>query len=162
MPIASNPHAEIKVKQLKALVEDPTPRRAVIMDCVAMINAEVRSHKGLAGIAVKTAYTVVKAIKPGIIAESLDSLIDDFVGQLQPHYEAYREADVPDTLETFFRGRPDAVAESLLRVTDRRVELASNKTIIKAYRKLRPKGKEHVLVAVPRVGALLDKHTADL
>ncbi len=54
------------------------------------------------------------------------------------------------------------MAESLLRVTDRRAERASNQTIIKAYRKLRPKGKEHVLIAVPRVGALLDKHTANL
>ncbi len=162
MPIAINPHNETEVKQLKALIEDPTPRRAVIMDCVDVIDAEVRSHRGLAGIAVKTAYTVVKAVKPGIVAESLDSLIDDFVGQLQPHYEAYQEADDPGTLETFFRGRSDAVAESLLRATDRRAERASNKTIIKAYRKLRPKGKEHVLVAVPRVGALLDRHTANL
>ena len=60
------------------------------------------------------------------------------------------------------RSRADEVAEGLLAVTDRRAQRARNKVLIKAYRKLRPLGKGHVAVAVPALGALLDRHMTTL
>ena len=150
------------MKDLKHLTVDSTKRRAIVLDCVDLIDQEVRSKSGFTGIAVKTAYKIVKALKPDMIGESVDSLLDDFVVELQKYYSTYQQEGSTGTLEAYLGSRREAVAESLLSVTDRRAGRARSKTMVKAYKKLRPKGKEHVAIATPRLGALLDKHSAQL
>jgi hypothetical protein len=145
------------VKQLKSIIEGENQRPEVIDDCVQLINAEVKSKRGFSGAAVKAAFAVVKALKPRILEESVDGLLDDFVEVLQPYYEGFQQ-DGSGRLETYLDRRADQVAESLLGITDRRAERASNKTLVKAYKKLRPKGKVHVEQAVPGIGRVLDKH----
>jgi hypothetical protein len=54
------------------------------------------------------------------------------------------------------------MAEALLSITDQRARRASNKTMVKAYNKLRPKGKVHVEAATPGIGRVLDKHVGRL
>lgn len=146
------------MKQLKSIIEGESQRAAVIGDCVQLINTEVKSKRGLSGAAVKAAFAVVKALKPRILEESVDGLLDDFIDVLQPYYEGFQQ-DGSGKLETYLDRRGDQVAESLLGITDRRAERASNKTLVKAYKKLRPKGKVHVEQAVPGIGRVLDKHT---
>ena len=46
----------------------PGNRPKVIADCVQLINEEVDSKGGLTGLAVKGAYALVKAVKPGLTA----------------------------------------------------------------------------------------------
>jgi hypothetical protein len=147
------------VEQLKALLEQPDKRKQIVSDCVAVIEAEVQSKTGLTGIAVKTAYGLVKAIKPGMIREAVDGLLDEFVERIEPFVSAHQQQGQGE-LRDYLVARSDDVAESLLGVTDSRAERSRNKTMVKAYRKLRPKGKEHVVVAIPRVGDMLQKHVA--
>jgi Family of unknown function (DUF6918) len=149
------------VKQLKDIIEDEAKRKTVVADCVVLVNSEVKSKGGLSGLAVKAAFALVKAIKPRILEESVDGLIDDFVEVLQPHYESFQSSG-SGTLETYLDQRGEQVAESLLGITDRRAERSSNKTMVKAYKKLRPKGKVHVEQAVPGIGRVLNQHTANL
>jgi hypothetical protein len=127
-----------------------------------LIESEVKSKKGLGGAAVKAAFAVVKAIKPGVIRDSVDGLLDEFVEVLQGFYETYQEGGSSGTLEGYLEGRSLEVAEGLLGITDRRAERSKNKTMVKAYRKLRPKGKVHVEQAVPGIGRILDRHVGDL
>lgn len=151
------------MKQLRSLLEEPRQRESVVGDSVEVIEAEVKSKTGISGIAVKTAFGVVMAIKPGIIRESVDGLLDEFVEQVQPFYEQFQnEGEPAGGLGAYLSARADTVAESLLAVTDRRAERARNKTLVKAYNKLRPKGKEHVVAAIPRVGAMLERQAAKL
>jgi hypothetical protein len=149
------------VKDLKNLAEDEAKRGAVIGDCVQLINAEVKSKRGLGGVAVKAGFAVVKAIKPKILEESVDSLLDDFVDALQPYFQRFQEEGA-SSLESYLPQRSSDVAESLLAITDARAERASNKTLVKAYYKLRPKGKVHVEQATPGIGRVLDKHIPSL
>ena len=150
------------MKQLKDIIEDEGKRKAVVDDCVVLVNSEVKSKRGLGGMAVKAAFALVKAIKPRILEESVDGLIDDFVEAVQPHYESFQNDNSSGTLETYLNQRGERVAESLLGITDRRAERSSSKTMVKAYKKLRPKGKVHVEQAVPGIGRVLDRHTANL
>ena len=150
------------MKQLKDLVDDPTKRDKVIRDCVVLIDEEVKAKRGFSGAAVKAAYMVVKKVKPGIIQESVDNLVDEFIQQAQPIYDKYQEDGSKGTLASYFSSRRSEVAESLLGVTDRRARTASNKTLVKAYNKLRPKGKAYVEDAVPGVGRMLDKNVGSL
>lgn len=150
------------MKDLKNLASEPEKRKAVIEDCVALVNAEVKSKKGFSGAAVKAAFAVVKAIKPRILEESVDSLLDDFTAALQPFYERFQQEGCPGTLEVYLPARGGEVAEALLSITDRRADRAKNKTMVKAYHKLRPKGLVHVEQATPGIGRVLDKHIKDL
>jgi hypothetical protein len=54
------------------------------------------------------------------------------------------------------------VAEALLSITDQRARQSVNKRLVQAYNKLRPKGREHVVAAMPRVGELIQKHAETL
>lgn len=150
------------MKELKTLTADPQKRPALIADCVELVETEVKSKGGLGGMAVKAAFAVVKAVKPRILEESVDGLLDDFAVQLQPLYEKYQQEGSLGTLEAYFGPRSGDVAERLLSITDARAERAKNKTLAKAYQKLRPKGKVHVEQAAPGVGRVLDKHVGAL
>lgn len=61
-------------------------RPAVVADCATLIDEEVASKSGLGGLAIKTAFATVKALKRGIIPESVNALLDDFVVELEPFY----------------------------------------------------------------------------
>ena len=63
---------------LKEILTVPGTRPKVVVDCVALVQEEVDSKGGLTGLAIKGAYAVVKAVKPGFVAEALDDMLDDF------------------------------------------------------------------------------------
>ena len=65
-------------------------RERVVADCVALIDEEVKSKGGLSGVAVKGAYGTVKTIKPRFVPEVVDTLLDDWVGKLEPYYGKWR------------------------------------------------------------------------
>ena len=60
-------------------------RRKVVEDACLVLDQEVADKSGLTGIAIKTAYKVVKGIRPGFIPEVVDSLLDEF---LDAHFNA--------------------------------------------------------------------------
>lgn len=141
------------------LLADKAKRPAILSDCVKLIDDEVASKSGLSGFAIKAAYKVVGTVKPGIIRESMDMLLDDFVHRLEPFYADHRKAGAAPAAfgETLSR-RPGDVADALLGITDDRAKKAKNATLKSAYEKLRPQAKKHVEEAVPRVGRTLSPH----
>lgn len=142
---------------LSELLLSPNHRPSLVRDCVQLVDSEVHSKSGLTGVAVKGAYGLVKKIKPGIINEAVDRLIDDFVRELSPYYEQYT-ANGGGSFSAFLSERSSQVANSLLGVTDRKIQGAQNKTIKKAYEKLRPTGEKHVEAAVPGVGRVVERY----
>ena len=131
-----------------------TDRPSVVSDCVDLIDAEVASKKGIGGLAIKTAFKTVKAIKPGIIPDAVNFLLDDFVEKLEPFYGEFKASGDMD-LAGYVVRHADQVADSLLGITDSRAEKSRHKTLVKAYKKLRPQGKKQVTAAMPRIGAML-------
>ena len=123
---------------LKDVISEPSKRPIVVDDCVRLIDEEVKGKGGLSGVAVKGAFTVVKAIKPGIIRKAADRLLDPFDG--------------------FLRIRKTEVANALLGVTDDLAARADNQALKKAYKKLRPKAVGHVESAVPGIARIIEKH----
>ena len=136
----------------------PGSRKAVVADCVKLIEEEVDSKGGLTGLAIKGAFAVVKAVKPGFVSEAVDMMLDDFVKRLEPFHAAAQSRNEPTgpTLNT----RAGEVAEALLAISDERAARAKNATLKKAYERLRPTGKKHVEAAVPRIGRLITKYAA--
>jgi hypothetical protein len=125
---------------------------------VALVQEEVDSKGGLTGLAIKGAYAVVKAVKPGFIAEALDGMLDDFAAKLEPFWVDAQAKNEP--VGALMNGRAGEVADALLSISDSRAARAKNATAKKAYEKLRPTGKKHVEAAVPRLGRMIAKHTS--
>ena len=136
----------------------PGNRPKVIADCTQLINEEVDSKGGLTGLAVKGAYALVKAVKPGFINEAVDHMLDDFVARLEPFWAEAQSKNEP--VGDLAGARVHEGADALLAISDERAGRAKNQTLKKAYEKLRPAGKKHVEAAVPRVGRLIAKYAS--
>ena len=136
----------------------PGNRPKVIADCVQVINEEVDSKGGLTGLAVKGAYALVKAVKPGFVSEAVDHMLDDFVKRLEPFWADAQAKNEP--VSALMNARAPQVADALLAISDERAARSTNQSLKKTYEKLRPTGKKHVEQAVPRVGRLIGKYTS--
>lgn len=144
---------------LKEILLDESKRPAVVADMRQVVDDEVASKSGMSGTAIKSGYGLVNKIKPDIIGEAVDSLLDDFTARLEPFYADYRE-NGGGSLAEYFDGHSDEIADALLGVTDARAESSRRESIKKVYDKLRPQGKKNVQEALPRVAEVLTKHGA--
>lgn len=141
------------------LLADASKRPALLSDCERLIDDEVASKSGLTGMAIKAGYMVVCKVKPGIIREVMDGLLDDFVKRLDPFWQQHTSAGgAPEGFPSFMTSRAGDLADALLGITDDRARRANNKTLVSAYEKLRPQGKKHVQEAIPRVSKMLAKY----
>ena len=142
------------------LLSDASKRPRLLDDCVRVIDAEVYSKGGLSGLAIKGAYKIVQAVKPGFVREAMDHLLNDFVKRLEPFYAQHRDLNGgdPKKFTDYLSKRPGEVADALLGITDDRARNAKNPNIKATYNKLRPQAKKHVEEAVPRVGSTLSRH----
>ena len=138
----------------------PPKRDAVVADCVTVIDEEVKGKGGLSGIAVKGAYSLVKAVKPRFVTEVVDAMLDAWVAKLSPFYDQWKAAGSVGQFAGYLGGRSAEVAERLLEVTDAKAQRTSNGGVKKMYEKMRPTAKKHVEEAVPRLGRLVEKHAA--
>lgn len=145
---------------LKDILLDSSRRPAVVTDFETLVDAEVSDKGGVSGAVVKTGFAAVKKIKPGIIPSAVDTLLPDFVVALEPFYGDYRAKGGND-FGAYLSSRSDEASNALLSVTDSRAEKSSRDSIKKVYGKLRPNGKKNVEEALPRLGALVDKHAAN-
>lgn len=143
---------------LKDILTVPGNRPKVVADCMTLVQEEVDSKGGLTGLAIKGAYALVKAVKPGFIAEALDGMLDDFSTKLEPFWVDAQAKNEP--VGALMNARAAEVADALLSISDNRAARAKNATAKKAYEKLRPTGKKHVEAAVPRLGRMIAKYTS--
>lgn len=143
---------------LKASLLDADRRDAVVTDLQTFIDQEVAGKSGLSGGVIKTGYAAVKKVKPGIIGAAVNGLLDDFVAEMEPFWAAYRGQNLTPGFGPYLAGRPQEVSQALLSVTDRRAERSSRGSITSVYNRLRPKGQDNVIEALPRLGALIERH----
>lgn len=130
-------------------------RQAVIADCVDLIDAQVKQK----GFVVKSAYAMIKGIKKRFVPEVVDSLLDDWLSKIQPHFDKW-EANKASSLTDFMVSRSDDVAEDLLSVTDGRAEKTSHTTAKKMYKRMRPGAKKDVIEGIPALAKMIEKHLA--
>lgn len=150
---ANGPHM---AAPLKEQFSTPDKRNALVDDALQVLDLEVKDKSGLSGVAVKTAFKVVKGIQPGFLRNVVEGLLDDFLAKTDPLYQEALAAGLsPGGLLEKEKAR---FASSLLSVTDGKAERAQSEVVKKTYRKLRPTAQKHVEAAAPRLAGLLDRH----
>jgi hypothetical protein len=139
---------------VEKLAKDPV-RPLVLADCVELIEAQVKQK----GFVIKSAYATIKAIKKRFIPEVVDSMLDDWLGKIQPHYDKWSAQKV-STFSDYVVARGDDVAEDLLSVTDARAARTSHTTAKKMYGRMREGAKKNVIEAIPSLARMIEKHLA--
>ena len=140
------------VSLVESLGKEPQ-RPHVITDCVELIDAQVKQK----GLFIKSAYATIKAIKKKFVPEVVDSLLDEWLAKIQPHYDKWA-ATKASSLADFMVARGDDVAEDLLSVTDARAQNTSHTTAKKMYLRMRDGAKRNVVEALPDLAKMLEKH----
>lgn len=143
---------------LQTQFSDGQKRSRIVDDAVSVIEAEIQDKGGLAGLAVKGAFALVKGTSPGFVRQVVAKLFDEFLSAFEgPYSQAVAEGRSPGALIVPEKSK---VASDLLRATDERVRRMDNKALRKAYEKLRPTAQKHVEDAAPRLAGLLDRHAS--
>ena len=63
-------------------------------------------------------------------------------------------------MSSHFNANASRVADALLTITDEKAKKSSSGAVKSAYERLRGTAKKNVEAAVPRLGKLVEKHTA--
>jgi hypothetical protein len=131
-------------------------RPQVVTDCVELIDAQVKQK----GFVIKSAYATIKAIKKKFVPETVDALLDDWLGKLQPHFDKWMATKPTALFSEYVIARSDDVAEDLLSVTDARAEKTSHTTAKKMYMRMRDGAKKNVIEAMPALSQMIERHLA--
>jgi hypothetical protein len=141
---------------VELLAKDPV-RPHVIEDCVELIELQVKTK----GFILKSAYATIKAIKKRFIPEVVDTMLDEWLGKLSPHFDRW-SANKTSSFSDYLVARGYDVAEDLLAVTDARAERTSHTTAKKMYGRMRDGAKKNVVEAIPALGRMIEKQLANI
>jgi hypothetical protein len=142
---------------IEALTTEPK-KSTVVDDCIALIEGEVQDKGGLTGLAIKAGYRTVQGIKPGFVRQVVVDLLPDFATALEPLYEeAVKEGK---GVRAHFNANAPRVADALLSITDEKAKRSKSGMVKGTYEKLRGSAKKNVEAAVPRLAAMVEKHTS--
>ncbi len=84
-------------------------------------------------------------------------MLPDFAQALEPFWADF--AGHGD-FGAYLSNRSEEAANALVSVTDKKAETTSRAPLRKAYGALRPRAIDNVTTALPRLGAVIQKHTA--
>lgn len=140
---------------LRAVIDDEALQARIAEDCAKLMDEQVATKGGISGLALKTAYGVIKGIGADYIPLTLQRLLPDAVTALEPIWvEGLAGGDPVAHLSD---NRSHA-ADMLLGITDARIEKSNNKIVRASYSKLRQSVKSDVEAAVPGLAQIFSTH----
>lgn len=144
---------------LREILLAPQTRPLVVADCEALIKQEVKDMSGVSGAAVKVAYKTVILFSPDHVRYMVDVLLPRMTDELEPYWKDFLSSGEAE-FGGYLAARSDEVSEVLLSITDERGRGSSRPVITKAYGAVRDRAAKHVVAALPRVGAVVQKYAS--
>jgi hypothetical protein len=131
---------------------DHTVQANLIADCAKLVDEQVAAKSGLSGLALKAAYNVVKGVEPSYITGAIQRVLPEAILALEPMWDEGLKMGSP--VQHLIQNR-SRTADTLLSITDARIEKAQNGVVRASYGKLRKSVKSDVEEAVPSFAKLL-------
>lgn len=132
-------------------------RPALTADLVSVVEQEVADKRGFSGTAVKAGYKAVTKVLPNLAERAVAKMLPDSIVAMDPFWSDFQTAGGGD-FGRYLLGRGPEAAQALLSVSDAKVQGTTREAIKRAYKPLRGKASDHVQSALPRLGAVLQKH----
>ena len=140
---------------LSEKIQDKSVRENIAADCAKLIDKQVAAKGGLSGMAMKTAYGVIKGVGAGYIPGAISRLLPDACAALDPMWQ--EGAATGDPVK-YLSDHRDRTANSILSVTDARIQSTSNSVVSATYKKLRKSVKNDVEAAVPDLAKIINSY----
>ena len=140
---------------LSEKIQDQTVRANIAADCAKLIDQQVAAKGGLSGMAMKTAYGVIKGIGAGYIPGAIDRILPDACKAIEP---IWQEGAATGDPVKYLSDHSDRTADSLLSVTDARIQTTNRAILSSTYKKLRKSVKNDVEAAVPDLAQIIHSH----
>ena len=136
-------------------LKDPARKARVVEACAHLVETEVARKSGLVGVAVRAGFKTVSALNARFVPRAVEVLLPDFAPAIDPHFaKARASGDVTG----WFESHAGVVADSLLAVTDARAARADHAVLVRVYRSLRGRARDHVVEAVPGLARIVVEH----
>jgi hypothetical protein len=138
----------------------PDRKPSVVADCVALLDQEISDLSGVSGTAIKIAYKSVTTVASNHLQYTIETKLPGMVTQLEPYWADFNASGGTD-FGDYLTKHSSQVTEDLLSVTDASATgPTARPVIVKAYTAVRRHAVKHVTAALPRVGALVQKHAS--
>lgn len=142
---------------LSDTVKDPAIRASMTADCAKLMDEQVAAKSGLAGLAIKATYGVVKGVGPNYVTGAIGRLLPEVLRALEPMWHEGQEMGDPVQHLIHHRAR---TADTVLSVTDARIHKADG-IVRSSYNKLRKSVQGDIEAAVPGLAKIIGKHAKD-
>lgn len=142
------------MKELADILLASQHKKAVVTDCVQLIETHVAGRNGIKGMALKTGLSMLKRAKPGILERATGYLLPEFIDALEPLYQECQRSRQPD-FQAFLQTHAKRATTALLEVADRRVEESDSNTVKSTYARMRGGAEVEVLAVIPGLSRLL-------
>ncbi|MBD0334336.1 MAG: hypothetical protein ICV62_02505 [Cyanobacteria bacterium Co-bin13] len=136
-------------------IQDKTIRENIAADFAKLMDEQVATKNGLSGMALKTAYGIVKGAGAGYIPGAIGRILPDAFAALDPMWNEGLQAGDPVGHLVQNSAR---TADTLLSVTDARIEKTNNGIVRSSYNKFRKSVKGDIEAAVPGMAKIIDAH----
>lgn len=128
---------------------------SIALDCAKLIDEQVSSKRGASGMALKATYKVVQGLRAGYVAGAIERLLPEAISALEPMWEEGVKVGDP---VAYLTQNSELTADTILSVTDQKIQRVKNGLICTSYNRLRKSVKSDISAAVPGFAEILDKH----
>ena len=142
---------------LQEILLTPDTKPAVVADCRALVDQQVKDKSGISATALKLGYKTVTSFAPGYLNDTIDSMLPKFIAQLEPFWADFTASGSAQFGDYLSKRGPE-VSEALLAVTDRMAGQSERPTIVRAYKAVRGSASKNIEAALPAVGDLVQKY----
>ena len=143
---------------LSEQLRDDQIKSSMAADCAKLMDEQVAAKSGVSGMAFKATYRVVKGLSSDYIPGAIQRLLPEAISALEPMWE---EGLVSGDPVAFLTQNSELTADTILSVTDAKIQRVKSKLICTSYSKLRKSVKSDISAAVPGFAGILSKHVND-
>jgi hypothetical protein len=140
----------------ESLLAEPC-RDALIADCSRAIEAHVSQRRGLRGIAMKTAFTVLRAGIPNLVPRVVARVLPDFLVALEPLHTRFGASSGRD-FSAFLRQHENEVVQTLLGIADIKAATVNSELARGTYARFRSDAEGEVREMVPALSKIIGAH----
>ena len=132
-------------------------KKAVIADCVELIESHIAGRSGLKGMALKTGLSMLKRAKPEIIERATAKLLPEFIAALEPIYQEFQRSR-ESNFDVFLQKHAQSATDALIKIADQRAGQSESATVKSTYSRMRGDAQREVLAAMPALSRLISSY----
>ncbi|ROR96166.1 hypothetical protein EDD28_0742 [Salana multivorans] len=140
---------------LREALTAPETKPAVVADLATLIDSEISGLGGLTGIAIKTAFAAAKKKNPDIVSRVASGYVGTLGDALQPLWERFQAGGGGD-FGAFLVANQAEAEKAIMTAVDAAAPSGGQARAM--YDKFKPQAAKIMVGALPRLGALLQKH----